>query len=98
MANNLSVEVTAKVTDLQSKFAIARAEANSLGQEMNKLAKESAAGIIDPAGEAKLQQIAADFVHAKNEVANLGAELKKASSELKEMGDSAREGIGGALE
>lgn len=88
--NNLSTKVTADVVDLQTKFAIAKAETNALASEMNKLARQSAAGIIDPAGQARLQQVAEDMLHAKSAASDLAEQMKRA-------GDSGQ-GLAGAME
>lgn len=101
MANNLSVSVTADVADLQSKFAIARAETNALTAEMNKLAKASAAGIIDPAGSARLQQVAGDMLRARGQAAGFADELQKAGVSAGGFGSRMKkeaEGVGGAFE
>jgi hypothetical protein len=90
MSNNLSVKVTADVADLTAKFAIARANVSALTSEVNSLARASAAGTIDPAGTAKLQQFATDLVHAKANAAALSQQLKGVRE--------ASGGIGGALE
>jgi hypothetical protein len=91
MPNNLSVAVSADVTDLQVKFAVAKAETSALTSEMNKLAKQSAAGtLIDPAGQAKLQEIAGDLIKARAETAALSAEMKEMTG--------ATQGVGSALE
>lgn len=78
--NNLAVKITADVVDLQAKFSVARAEVSGLTAEMNKLARASAQGIIDPAGAARLQQVTSDFVAAKTQVAALGQQLSTASA------------------
>lgn len=92
MGNNLSVKITADIVDLQSKFVVARAEVSGLTAEMNKLARASAQGIIDPAGAARLQQVTSDFVAAKTQVAALGAQLSTASAGVlgfsKNLGES----------
>lgn len=90
MPNNISVAVSADVTDLQVKFAVAKAETTGLTSEMNKLARQSAQGIIDPAGQAKLQEVAGDLIKARAETAALSAEMKEMSG--------ATQGVGGALE
>lgn len=90
MPNNLSVAVSADVTDLQVKFAVAKAETNALTSEMNKLAKQSAAGIIDPTGAARLQEVAGDLIKAKSQAASLSAEFKEMTG--------ATQGVGSALE
>src|SRR5581483_10062995 len=82
MANNLSVKVTADIVDLQTKFAVAKAEVSGLTSEMNKLAKASATGVIDPAGQQRLQQLAGDLIHARSETGQYAAELAKAGVSL----------------
>ncbi len=77
--NNLSVKITADVVDLQTKFAVARAEVSGLSSELNKLARASASGVIDSAGQSRLQQLAGDFAAAKTSAASLGAALSEAS-------------------
>jgi hypothetical protein len=76
--NNLAVRITADVTDLQVKFAVAQAQVRGLTTEMNKLATASAKGIIDPEGSARLQQVAGDLLHARGETANLSTALGQA--------------------
>ena len=76
--SNLSVKITADVVELQTKFAIARAEVSGLTTEMNKLARASAAGTIDAAGSAKLTQLAGDMLHARSEAAGYASALEKA--------------------
>jgi hypothetical protein len=98
MSNNLSVKITADVVDLQAKFAVAKAEVNGLASEMNKLAKASATGMIDSAGQARLQQVAGDFLHAKETAAQLSDELKKTADASRNLGDEMHGGVGGALE
>lgn len=78
MGNNLAIKVTADIIDLQSKFAVARAEVSGLTSELNKLAKESAKGTIDTAGQARLQQLAGDLLHAKSQAGQYAAEMAKA--------------------
>lgn len=74
--NTLSVKITADVVDLQTKFVTAKAEVSALTKEMNDLAKQSAAGVLDPAGLAQLQDISRQFLEAKQAAAELSAELK----------------------
>jgi cell division protein FtsB len=68
-SNNLSVEITADIASLQQKFAVARAETAALGAEMSKLAKQSAAGTLDVAGQSQFAQIAQDYLKAKSAAA-----------------------------
>lgn len=88
--NTLSVKITADVVDLQTKFVTAKAEVNALTKQMNDLAKQSAAGILDPAGLAQLQDVSRQFLEAKQ----AAAEFKEAMGGVRESS----EGIGGALE
>jgi hypothetical protein len=76
--SNLAVKITADVADLQVKFAIAQATTRGLTSEMNKLAAVSAKGIIDPAGSAKLQQVAGDLLHARGEAGALAGAMERA--------------------
>jgi hypothetical protein len=96
MGNTLAVKATADVVDLQAKFAIARAETNSLASEMNKLAKQSAAGLLDPAGDQQLRAVAASLVEARGRSAELGAELRATADSAGGLG-SALSGIRGQL-
>jgi hypothetical protein len=77
MSNNLSVSVSADVTELITKFAIAKAETSALTAEMNKLARATVAGTIDSAGTAKMQQLAGDMLHARTTAAGLSAQLAR---------------------
>ena len=74
--NTLSVKITADVIDLQTKFVTAKAEVSALTKEMNDLAKQSAQGILDPAGLAQLQDVSRQFLEAKQAAAELSQELK----------------------
>jgi len=76
--SNLSVKVTADVVDMQTKFAVARAETQSLSSELNKLARASASGTIDSAGQARMQQLAADLLQAKTQAQGYSAALAAA--------------------
>jgi len=92
--SNLSVKITADVQDLQVKFAVAKAEVNGLTSEMNKLAKASAAGIIDSAGSARLQQVAGDMLAAKQQAAGYAGELEKAGIATSSFGRAMEGGHG----
>ncbi len=80
--NNLNVRITADVVDLQTKFAVAKAEVAGLSAEMNKLGKAGAAGALDSAGQARLQQVASDFLHAKSAAAGLSGQLVGAAGSM----------------
>ncbi len=80
--NNLNVRITADVVDLQTKFAVAKAEVAGLSAEMNKLGKAGAKGALDSAGQARLQQVASDFLHAKSAAAGLSGALAGASGSM----------------
>jgi hypothetical protein len=94
VSNNLAVKVSADVADMTAKFAIAKASVNALSSELNALAKQSAAGVIDAAGSARLQQVAGDFVHAKEGAAQLRAQLAQSSDTAKSFGASIEEARG----
>lgn len=87
--NNLSVRITADIVDLQTKFAVAKAEVSGLTAEMNKLARASAAGTIDSAGTARLQQLAGDLIQARSATQGYAAELEKAGVSLSTFGRAA---------
>src|SRR5258708_27437700 len=70
--NNLAVKVTADIVDLQTKFSIAQANVRGMTSELNKLATASAKGLIDPAGSARMQQLAGDLLHARNAASRAG--------------------------
>lgn len=89
--SNLSVKITADIVDLQTKFAVAKAEVSGLTGEMNKLARASAAGVIDSAGQAKLQQVAGDLLHAKSNAASLAGAMQAAGVGTSMFGRSAAE-------
>ena len=76
--NNLSVSVTADVADLQVKFAKARAETQALSAELNKLAKASNAGLLDAAGVAQMNSVAASMLRARSEASQLSSGLAEA--------------------
>jgi hypothetical protein len=100
VGSNLSVKITADVVDLQTKFAVAKAEVSGLASELNKLARASAAGILDPAAQTKLQQVAGDFLAAKNRAAELRAEMqstREASGGLGTSLDDMRAGLSRAF-
>src|SRR6185312_8066227 len=78
MSNNLRVQITADVVDLQTKFGIAKAETQALQSEFNSLAKASAAGPLDAASQAKYQQLAGDLLAARTEAASYSRALKEA--------------------
>src|ERR1700733_12238785 len=92
MANTLAVTITAEITDLQAKFAIARAQTNALTAEMNKLARQSAAGLIDPAGSARLQQVAGEMLQARAATSGLASQLSAAGGAVGNFGGA----LGGA--
>src|SRR5207237_850159 len=70
-----SVKITADVADITAKFAVARAEAAALTAEMNKLARATAAGTIDPAGSARLNAAAGAMLQAKQRADELAQAL-----------------------
>jgi hypothetical protein len=101
MANALAVSITANIVDLQTKFGVAKAETNALASEFNKLARASAAGSLDAAGQARFQQVASDMLHARQAAAALGEQLEKSGASFANFGARATQttgGIGGALQ
>lgn len=92
--NNIAVKITADIVDLQTKFAVAKAEVNGLTSEMNKLAKASAAGTIDAAGTARLKQFAGDLLAARQESARYAGELEKAGFATSTFGRAMENGHG----
>lgn len=99
--NTLSVKITADIVDLQSKFAVAKAQVSGLTAEMNKLAKQSAAGILDPAGSARLQQVTGDMLHARGEAAQFAKQLNEAGISVGGFASRAKSetgGVAGAFE
>ena len=96
MANNLEIKISADVAELQAKFAIARAEANSLSSELNKLARASAGGIVDPASASRMQQVATQMLSARGAAASLSSQIQAAGVSVGGFGgqlESARGGI-----
>ena len=79
MADSLSVRITADIADLTAKFAVARAEASALTSEMNKLARATAAGTIDPAGSARLNAAAGAMLQARQRADELAQALGRTS-------------------
>lgn len=92
--NNLAVKITADIVDLQTKFAVAKAEVSGLTAEMNKLARASAAGTIDSAGTARLQQLAGDLIAARSATQGYAGALEKAGVSLSTFGRSMESGHG----
>jgi hypothetical protein len=88
--NNLSLAVSADVTDLVTKSAIAKAEVRALTSEMNNLAKASAAG-MGPEVAPALQQVAGELVRAKSEAAALSAEMKEMQGASVNVGEAVEE-------
>jgi hypothetical protein len=77
VANNLSVKVTADIVDLQTKFGIARAEANALSVEFRKLSSAAALQGLDAAGTAQLSRVAQEMLVAKQRASELSTELDR---------------------
>lgn len=92
--NNLSVKVTADVTDLNVKFTQATATVRVMGAELNKLQTQAVKGIIDPAGSARIQQLAGDLIVAKGAAAAAGSALYEATGGIAGMASAAEHGHG----
>lgn len=99
--NNLAVKITADIVDMQTKFAVAQATVRGLSSEMSKLATQSAKGLIDPAGSARLQQVAGDLLHARGAASEFASKLQAAGVSVGGFGNrvkSETQGVGGAFE
>lgn len=96
MSNNLSIRVTADVSELQQKFAIARAETQALNSEFSNLAKQSAAGSLDAAGVARFQQLSGDLLAARTQAAGYARELRDAGFAATGFGTAAVKAAEGA--
>jgi hypothetical protein len=89
--NTLAVKFTADVIDLQAKSAVAKAELSGITSELNKLAKESAKGIIDEAGEARLRSLAEDLLKAKSAAAELSEQMRQSHEDAAGFGETLEE-------
>lgn len=96
MSNNLKIQVTADVVDLQTKFGIAKAETQALQTEFNGLAKTAAAGPLDAAAQAKYQQLAGDLLAARTQTAAYARELRDAGVAASGFGVAAVKAAEGA--
>lgn len=56
------VRFTADVASLRAQFATAQASVRALASEMKSLAKQSAAGVLDPNGLAQLEDVSRQVV------------------------------------
>lgn len=99
MGNALAVKISADVVELQTKFAVARAETNALTAEMNKLARAAAAGNLDAGGTARMQQLAGDMLQARQRTSEFASALQQAGVSAKGFTDTlSTGGVGGALD
>jgi len=110
MGSTLSVKVTADVVDLQVKFATAKAEVSSLTSELNKLARQSAEGIVGSNTTAQMQNVSAALAEAKANAAGLSQQFRSVTDASADLGGSVEAirnslsnamqltGIGAALE
>ncbi len=89
--NTLAVKVTAEIVDLQTKFGVAKAEAGALTKAFNDLAKQSAAGLLDPAGLAQLQEASRAMLEAKANIAELKEEMAGAHESSVNFGEGLSE-------
>ncbi len=74
--SNISVSITADTAQLESRFAVARAEAQALTREFNALAKQAAAAGSFDEMKTQLDAAAQKMLEAKNNAAQLRAELQ----------------------
>jgi hypothetical protein len=88
MPNNLAVNVTADIVDLQAKFAVANATTQKLAAEMRALARQIASGFVGPT---RLLQVTDDMLKSKAEAQRLAEELGKAGISVKGFGAHSEE-------
>jgi len=89
MPSNIDVRISADVVDLQAKFAIARAESQSLSSELTKLARTAATTGMNDQLKSQLTAAAEKMVAAKAHTAELSSELKeKLTPSLTSVGES----------
>jgi hypothetical protein len=85
--NNLAIKITADVVDLQTKFAVAKAEAAGLASEMSKLARAQAEGNLSIVPGA-YQELAHNMLEAKSAAAGYSAQIKEATGASAGFGES----------
>jgi hypothetical protein len=78
MSDTLGVKISADVSSLQASLAIAKAEMQSFGREMNSLARQAAADGLTADLQSQLSATAAQFVAAQKNVHDLSNELEHA--------------------
>jgi hypothetical protein len=90
MASNIAVKVTADIVDLQTKFAVARAESSQLTAELNKLARQAADAGDNASSElkGKLTQAAEAAYGAQVKTSGLRKELSQFNAEIGHGGAS----------
>lgn len=88
MGSNLSVKVTADVTDAQTKFATMKAETAALASEFNKLARASVGGGLDSTAQQRYQQLAGDVSAARSKLAEMSAQMKSAKDGSGDLGQA----------
>lgn len=87
MGSTLSVSITADIVDMQTKFGVASATAKALTRDFNDLARQSAAGLLDPAGIAKLEEASRAMLEARERASELKAELRETREESVSLGE-----------
>ena len=80
MADAVAVKITADVVDLQTKFAVARAESSALSSELSKLARTAQQSGMTDELQASMTAVAGKLVAAKANVASLSAEMGNSKS------------------
>ncbi len=94
--NTLGVRITADILDFNTKFGVASATAKALKKDFDDLAKQSAAGLLDPAGLAQLQEASRAMLEAKATAAELKEQLQGTREESSSLGE-AFEGLRGKI-
>lgn len=82
MAETLALKISADITDLTAKLAIAKSELSDLGSEMRKAAE---AARVDPSSFGALAQVAEKYAAAKAQAAQYSAELKGGTAATSEF-------------
>lgn len=99
MPSSLAIAVTADIADLQAKFAVAQATVRSLNSEMVALARQTAKGMIDPAGAARLKEVSGELLNARAQAEGFAGQAAQAGVTLQGVSRAASESgihIGGA--
>lgn len=87
--SNISVTISAETADLEAKFAVAKARANELTSELNKLARQAASSGDFAAMKSQLDAAATSMLEAKAKAADLRSELGEGHTAFSGFSDAA---------